>query len=165
METSIFNTVKFHTQAKQWDSVNKYFIDKRLITFDKANLYNSYQSSGDIELLTKREQNHFGRDQERWHQQALLDVNEKEYSFNEFRDLVEDRNQALFTKNWNLSEYRSNYYIDKVLNPTSINLNKNWWEQEVFRDKYLVIRLFFTTFVNTKLVTNFNVTDKNYTEK
>jgi len=164
LETSIFNTIKFHTQAQQWDPVNKYFIDKRNITFDKANLYNSYQSSGDIALLAKREQNHLGRDQEVWHQQALLDINEKEYSFNEFRDLVENRDIPLFTKDWAVSNYRNNYYIDKVLNSTSINLNKNWWEQEVFRDKYLVIRLFFTTFVNTKLITNFNVTEKNYTE-
>jgi len=165
IESSIHNAVRFHTQAQQWDPINKYFIDKRLITFDKANLYNSYQSSGDIDLLTKRVQNHLGRDQESWHQQALLDINEKEYSFNEFRDLVENRDIPLFTKNWEEPSFQDKYYIDKVINPTSINLNKNWWEQEVFRDKYLLIRLFFTTFVNTKLITNFNITDKNYTER
>lgn len=165
IETTINDSIQFHTQAKQWDPVNKQFIDKRLITFDKAIVYNDYQTSGVIDLLVKRDQIHLQRDQERWHQQALLDVNEKTYSFNEFRDLVVDRDVPLFTKDWSLNDYRDEYFIDKVINPSAINLNKDWWEQEVFRDKYLTLRLFFTTFEEIKLVTNFNRTSRAYTER
>lgn len=163
LNTDIYNSIEFITKAKQWDNTNKYFIDKRLITFDKAIIYNNYQNSGLINLLTKREQTSFNRDVESWHQQALLDVNERTYSFNEFRDLIGDYNVPMFTKNWSNNEYKTNYYIDKVINPSAINLNKNWWEQDIFRGKHLTLRLFFSILANIKLTTQFNLFEKKTT--
>ena len=51
----------------------------------------------------------------------------------------------------------SNSYIDKVLNETTLDFNKDWYELESFRDKYLVVRLIFDKFANKKIITNFSV--------
>ena len=48
-------------------------------------------------------------------------------------------------------------YIDKVLNETTLDFNKDWYELESFRDKYLVVRLIFDKFANKKIITNFSV--------
>lgn len=165
LQTSLYNSISFITKARQWDSVNKYFVDKRLVTYNKAIIYNNYQNSGLINLLTKREQTSFDRDQESWHQQALLDVNERTYSFNEFRDLVGDYDVPMFTKDWSNSDYRNDYFTDKIINPSSINLNKDWWEQDIFRGKHLVLRLFFSILQNVKLTTQFHLFDKGTTQR
>jgi hypothetical protein len=59
----------------------------------------------------------------------------------------------MFTKDW--SAISSQYPIDKVINPAAINVNKDWYDQENFRDKYLVMRLRFTNFEDVELTTNF----------
>jgi hypothetical protein len=59
----------------------------------------------------------------------------------------------MFTKDW--SAISSQYPIDKVINPAVINVNKDWYDQENFRDKYLVMRLRFTNFEDVELTTNF----------
>ena len=165
IQTDMYNSISFITKAKQWDATNKYFVDKRLVTYDKAIVYNNYQCSGLINLLTKRDQTSFNRDQESWDQQALLDVNERTYSFNEFRDLVGDYDVPMFTKDWSNTDYQGDYYIDKIINPSSINLNKNWWEQDVFRGKHLTLRLFFSILDNVKLTTQFQLFEKGTTHR
>ena len=45
----------------------------------------------------------------------------------------------------------------KVLNEATLNFNKDWYELESFRDKYLVVRLIFDKFANKKIITNFSV--------
>jgi hypothetical protein len=59
----------------------------------------------------------------------------------------------MFTKEW--QAILSEYPIDKVVNPPVIDINKDWYDQESFRDKYLIIRLRFTNFDNVELTTNF----------
>jgi len=39
----------------------------------------------------------------------------------------------------------------------SMDINKDWFELENFRDKYLGIRLIFDKFADKKLITNFSV--------
>ena len=45
---------------------------------------------------------------------------------------------------------QADYYIDKVLNTTSMNYDKKWTELESFRDKYLVVRLIFDNFAQNR---------------
>jgi hypothetical protein len=52
-----------------------------------------------------------------------------------------------------------------VLNTSVINLNKDWYTQELFRDRYLQLRLFFTIFDNIKLITNYTFVKNSYTER
>ena len=40
---------------------------------------------------------------------------------------------------------------------STLNFNKDWYELESFRDKYLVVRLIFDKFANKKIITNFSV--------
>jgi hypothetical protein len=64
-----------------------------------------------------------------------------------------------------LSSVQSNYYIDKVVNPTAINYNKSWSELESFRDKFLVVRLIFDNFADTRLIFNFSALQKEQSER
>ena len=56
-----------------------------------------------------------------------------------------------------ISSLQDNYYIDKVLNEQTLDINKDWSQLESFRDKYLGIRLIFDNFANKKLITNFSI--------
>jgi hypothetical protein len=57
--------------------------------------------------------------------------------------------ESLFSKDWTNVDY-TNYFttpglgfIDKIINPNIIDLNKNGYKQQRFTDKYLGVRLFF----------------------
>ena len=74
---------------------------------------------------------------------------------NNFRDIRVDYTKPIWISNKTLMN--SNSYIDKVLNETTLDFNKDWYELESFRDKYLVVRLIFDKFANKKIITNFSV--------
>jgi hypothetical protein len=65
----------------------------------------------------------------------------------------------------NISSLQSNYYIDKVVNPSAIDYNKDWSQLESFRDKFLVVRLIFDNFADTRLIFNFSALDKRQSER
>jgi hypothetical protein len=151
----IYDHLQFNTVASQFDTVKKEYVDKRFITFDKAYFYNSHQNSGMLNLVTKKKSEFFTRQFRNISGEAIIDVNEKTYSINGFKDLISDNNVSMFSTHWD--DVQNQYYIDKVINTSSINLQKNWYEREVFRDRYLISRLFFSIFVNTKLTTNLSM--------
>ena len=143
--TKITDAIKFYTEAFRYDENNNEMVSTNLITFNKAVLYNSRQCSGLLELRVKDQ--HLTND---YLQQQVsdtrntiqLDRNEKDWSFNSFRDIRTDYNQAIWSKNTNtIGEY-----IDKTLNTKSINVNKPWTDLEPFRDKYLIVRFIFDNF-------------------
>jgi hypothetical protein len=155
LDSIIFDHIAFNTNAKQWDSVNKQYIDKRFITFDKALFYNSYQSSGILDLITKKESTFWTRQFQNVQSQAMIDVNEKVYSINGFKDIVVDYDEPLFTNEWD--KVASEYYIDKIPNSSAIDLGKIWYEKGPMRDRYLISRLYFTIFDNVRLTTNMSL--------
>jgi hypothetical protein len=115
--------------------------------FDKAIIYNSYQSSGELPISIRT--NSFAP--------ALSDSliatrAERNWRLSDFRDNIIDYNQPLFSNSWqNISD---NYYIDKVVNPDVISSNKNPFEQGRFRDHYVGCRLFFQPEENVKMTTH-----------
>ena len=78
---------------------------------------------------------------------------------NDLRDIRVDYNTPIW--NYNPNSLVNEYYIDKILNTSTMNVNKDWTQLESFRDKYLVVRLIFDSFVNktsnVKLVTNYTI--------
>ena len=64
-----------------------------------------------------------------------------------------------------LIQFQSLYYIDKIVNPVAINNNLDWTQHESFRDKFLVVRLIFDTFVDTRLIFNFSALDKKQSQR
>lgn len=80
------------------------------------------------------------------------------WNINDLRDLVDNYSESFFTSSWNI--IKSSYPIDKVINPTVINVNKNWMDIESFRDKYLQLRLIFINFAandDIQLTTNYSM--------
>lgn len=105
--------------------------------FDSLLVYNEMQSSGEITLdninLTKKE---------------------KDWNINKFLDMSTDAaNKTLFTNDWTYK--KNNYYIDKVINPSSIDVNKPWYKRGKFRDKYLIARFTYKNLEMKKIILNF----------
>jgi hypothetical protein len=77
----------------------------------------------------------------------------RDWHINGFRDYVDDYDNTLFSSDW--EDTKTNYYIDKVVNPLSVNVAKNWQSIEKFKDKYIIFRLKFDNFDNVNLITNY----------
>lgn len=161
----IFENMTLHTEAKIYDAVNDYFVNNRDRTFNKAILYNSRQCSGELTLFNK--DTGLGNPEDYLQNQVRnfsnlnipIDNNEGIWTFNGFRDIVTDLSQPLFIKN--IDSLQPTYYIDKILNDVVLDENKDWTQQESFRDKYLVVRLIFDNFTDTRLITNYSIESEN----
>ena len=157
--TDIYDSVNFVTEASQYDTTTDSWKDEELITFDTATLYNDYQLSHDISLVPKKVNigNAMVNTIANTPNSILISRNERTWSFNNFRDRVSDKTTSLFTKKWiSIQTVLSQYgYIDKLPNPQVTSNTVNWDKQQRFRDKYLIVRFNFSTFVNYRLITNY----------
>jgi hypothetical protein len=84
------------------------------------------------------------------------------WKINRLRDLTVNRlnlNEPKFTKDWSELTYQNEYdngfgYIDKVINPSIIDINKDVYQIERLTDKYLGVRLFFKPLNDYKITLN-----------
>ena len=160
ISTRIWNYLLLQTEAKSYDYDLKQYNDERDITFNKAILYNTRQCSGEMDLIVKDLE--LGGENYMLNQiintnsnQSVIDRKERDWFINDFRDIRIDYSKPIW--NSNPSSLQSEYYIDKILNTSTLDINKDWTQLESFRDKYLVVRLIFDKFANKKLITNFSV--------
>jgi hypothetical protein len=162
----VWDNVLFQSEAKVFNPDVQDYYDVKDVTFNKAILYNTHQISGLLNLVPKANGNsNYLLDQTK---NSLigdtpLDRNERDWTFNSFRDLRDDYTVPMFMKEASLLQ--SNYYIDKIINPAAIDYNKDWTQLESFRDKFLVVRLIFDTFADKKLIFNFSALDKKISER
>lgn len=155
--TRLWEDITLETYARTWDATNKDYYDVRWKTFNYITLYNSRQTTGELEMIVKDTQ----ADPEDYYEQQttnsntsiVIDRKERDWHINDFRDIRIDYTTPMFTKDW--TAISTIYPIDKVINPTSIDIDKDWFNQESFRDKYLIIRLRFINFEQVELTTNF----------
>lgn len=131
MTVKVFDSLQFDIISEDKNGRNTYKF------FDSLVAYNDHQSTGLVELnntnLTRKET--------KWMYNYLLD-NSKEQSSNK-----------LFTNEWD--KIRPNYYIDKVVNESEIDLNKPWNKKHRLRDKFLNLRLMKNNTENNKFYINF----------
>lgn len=159
LSTKIWEHLALITEAKKFNTDFNESVDERFITFNKGLFYNSRQSSGVLNLLIK-DVNKSGEDYLLNQVQGLegdsiiIDRNERDWTVNDLRDNRVDYTTPLFTSK--LQDLQEDYYIDKVVNEATIDYNKDWTQLESFRDKYLVVRLYFDTFEDVKLLMNFS---------
>ena len=156
--TKTWENIIFQTEAKQFDEISEEFVDKRFVTFNKILLYNTRQISGILNMIVKdlkstenlylieQVKNEVGN--------IIIDRNERDWSVNEIRDVRVDLDTPMFKKDF--SSLQNDYFIDKIVNQNSINFNKDWFEMELFRDKFLVIRFIFDNNSTTKLIANYS---------
>lgn len=158
LQNTTTEDVSFHSIIYQYDEETKeyYQIDNRF--FNKMIAYNGKQCTGLINLKIKdnSEEDFFKSSfSDLDFNDANISCKENIWRINEFRDSRVIYNKPIFIKD--LESKQSNYFIDKILNETTIDTNKEWSEKQMLRDKYLIVRLIFDNFVDTKIVTNFSV--------
>lgn len=157
--TTTFEDLSLETEARIYDPIGKEYIDARFITFNKITISNTRQTTGELEMLVKDTQ----ANPQNWYAQQLVNAantilitrRERDWNINEFRDYVDRYDKSLFSSDWAL--IRGQYPIDKVINGDVVNYNKSWHELEIFRDKYIIIRLKFDNFSNVNLTMNYTL--------
>ena len=177
LKTELWDNITFYTEGHRYytDTVEGTIVtgnyEDKYATFTNVILYNSKQCSGLLNLISKdnMEGDYFTAYNVEMGNplNAFLDKNEQDWSLNNFRDLVDTTNIPLWVDNkilndrW-MTQNSMNGYIDKSLHPGVISTAKSWFNQEPFRDKYLVQRFILNSVdcTDLKLVTNFILNQK-----
>lgn len=158
--TKVWDYIRFQTEAKTYIPSRKEYLDKKDITFNKLMVYNTRQCSGILDLIVKDTEaptDDYLLNQTTYTPgEVIIDRNERDWTVNDLRDIVISSAFTMFTKN--LSSLQSEYYIDKIINGSSMDFNKDWTQMESFRDKFLVVRFIFDNFDNVQLITNYSLT-------
>jgi hypothetical protein len=134
--TKSINTLNYISNVDEYDSVNKEWVDKDLITYDRLNIYTNKQSTGLQPITVKTSP--FASVTTTG---VLASKVESDWKISNIRDYVIDRTINPFTRNW--TNLQTDYFIDKVINPLAVSSNKSVFELEDIRDKYCNIRLYF----------------------
>jgi hypothetical protein len=144
-QEKIFESVQFISNVYNYSLTDNRFINLENITFDRFEISNNSQSSNTRDLIVK-----VGAYDKLslLPTETLVDRTDNYWRFNTFRDMAFNRTtETLYTTNWiYLNSYFDSLgqgYVDAVVNPLSINLNKPYYEQARFRDKVAFLRLFF----------------------
>ena len=155
--TRLWNDISLQTIARKYDSTEKEYLEERDITFEFITLYNTRQISGELQLIVKdlqsNPEDYYENQTTNSNTSIVIDRKERDWYINDFRDMRDDYTQPMFTRQW--FDIQSVFPIDKVVNTAVIDINKDWYYQESFRDKYLIIRLRFSNFDDIQLTTNF----------
>ena len=167
--TRMWEYLQFIVDSQVFDSSSEDYIDIDSEFFDKIILYNSKQCSGELDVkikkniidsdyfITQLNENNKG--------EIVVDRIERNWFINNLRDRRVDYSKPIFKKD--LVSLQDKYFIDKIIDLTTIDLDKSWLELENFRDKYLQIRLIFSNFAsetntakNVKLLMNFIIEEE-----
>lgn len=159
LQDYITEDITIQTKARKWDTTRRQYNDERFITFNKITVYNNSQCSGEQEMVIKDT----APNPQNWYQQQvnnaagkiLITRKERNWNINELRDYVVDYSQPFFTTAWDA--IKSQYFIDKIADNSVISFFKPWNELQIFRDKYIVVRLKFDTFDNVNLIMNYSL--------
>lgn len=158
--TKIWNHLQFNTEALVYDKELDIYHEDKYSTFQNAILYNTRQSSGLLIMVPKDKEldKEYIEKQVKEASFVYIDKHEGDWYLNDFRDLQKDPKISSWNKDTNIIQTEE--FIDKALNTVNIDLNKDWTQQEKFRDKYLIIRLEFNNFVDNKdvkLISKLNI--------
>lgn len=147
--TKIFDHIKILTTAYKYNSDLNSYVEERFKTFNKAIIYNTRQCTNILNLkvkdLSDEQEYLLEQIQDLNNNTFIIDRNEKDWSLNDIRDMVTDYSLPMFNE--------QNY--DKIINEKAFEGEKDWYDLESLRDKYLVVRLIFDNFADVKLVLNF----------
>jgi len=127
----------------------------RDITFNGVVIYNDEQCTGDQNLIVKNKADVDFYLNQITNTSGIITVSKNEgyWTFNDFRDYRDDYSDSIFDSSW--SAIQTDYYIDKIVKSSGINLLKNWWELQQFRSNFAVIRLKFEGNNDVQLTTQY----------
>lgn len=124
--------------------------------FDQVVIYNSWQSSGLLEINKKSSFLTIANGK------ANAIKREQDWALNEFRDMVISNDEPLFIED--RDQINEEFYIDKIPNPAATSKLKTWSEQEDFRDKYLMVRLYLTGLPEVQFIFRSIINSENISE-
>jgi len=153
---SMFEDITIRTRAASYHSVNKQFLEKRFVTFNKITIYNDRQCSGELHLDVKQlktPQNYYSQQTTRTAGAIIIDKVKENWNINGFRDYVVDYDEAIFSSDW--TTISKVYPIDKVVNGAVTSYSKDWRQLETFKGRYIIFRLKFDNFDNVNLITDY----------
>jgi hypothetical protein len=155
-ETKIWPNIKLDIESRKYDTVEDEYYDNQYGFFNRIVIYNARQCSG--ELLVKVINTPISTGD--FFDNQILGISEGvtatkregNWMITGFRNFVTVNDKPLFSKEW--SKIKDSFPIDKVVNSTVVSPTKDWNELEMFRDKYLIVRLIDTnTPSNKQLIT------------
>src|SRR5690606_21361507 len=137
--TRIWNHIRLITEAKKYDPDMDSYYEQRYVTFDQMVAYNSRQTTGLLNLMVKEDlkdpQNYLSEQIINTNNNVIvIDRKETDWLINDLRDIRINYESPIW--NYNLDNRQNNYFIDKVLNESSLDIDKSWTDLESFRDKY-----------------------------
>lgn len=158
IQTKIWNHIRLNTKATRYTSEYSEGYEERLITFNKAVLYNSTQCSGLLTLKVKEDMADsvdFMSQQIQNDSNSIIEKKEEDWYFNDFRNIRINNNSPIWKDE--VENEGLDYKVDKVLNLNSLDEDKYWAEMENFRGKYLIVRLIFDRFADVELSLDYSV--------
>lgn len=154
--TKTHDSMSFVCDVELFDTTTNQWFNSDEIFFDQVNLYNAKQNSGLLDILIKTDATPFLTTQLGVGQTIAERVERTWQMSNNFRDRVIDYTVPYFSAAWD--DINTNYFIDKVVNSTAVDVNKSDFEAERMRDKWLGCRLFFNPTENAKITTDLILT-------
>lgn len=154
-----FDSIEYTSNVWSKSTVDDRDIEIPFTTFDRFFVYNNNQLSNlkeiDVSNLIPYANTLYDITKATAHKWRNI------WKINRLRDLTVDRltlNEPKFTKDWSELTYQNEYdngfgYIDKVINPSIIDINKDVYQIERLTDKYLGVRLFFNPPLNDYKIT------------
>ena len=153
INVNTYDSLKYYGDVSYYDTATENYVDDRYSTFNRAWLYNSYQTTGELSLEVKDETilDMMPTAVNQQTQVSLLKRKDRSWNLNHFRDIAIDRTQAtvpsLFTNAW--TSLSPTPYLDRVINPLAIDDAKAWYTNQPLKDRYLQVRLFFDNLAGT----------------
>lgn len=124
--------------------------------FDEAIIYNSWQSTGLRKINVKSS---FLTEKQGFIN-AVRRLND--WYINEFRDMIISNDEAIFYENRSLLPAEG--YVDKLPNPNATSELKPFWERELFKDRWLGVRLSVTGKREVQFIVRSVINTENITE-
>ena len=155
-----FDSIEYTSSVWSKETTDNQFIEIPFSTFDSMYVYNNNQISNKKTISISNNDPYanvrYSVTEATAHKWRNI------WRINRLRDQSVGRlnlTQPKFTQDWSQSTYQSQFnngygYIDKVINPSIIDTDKNVYQIERLTDKYLGVRLFYNPTQDYKITFN-----------
>ena len=165
LQTKISNTLSYISNVQEYSPLMRQWLDIKNDTFNKGTFYNDSQSTGELDIAVKNNNDPFASVLGTFDPGMIYsERTESNWNISNIRDMVDQTTpeQPIFTSAWN--SIKNSYYTDKVPNSAVMGyLTKSQFEMEPLRDNYMVARLSYKNALNDRriitryLSTNYNI--------
>jgi hypothetical protein len=145
--TETFDGIEFISRAKE--KQGEQWNNREDVSFNKVLAFNDNQITLDHDLTIQNLDDIY----ETVDGVSLNSLTESTWRINDLVNYRTDHSQSIFSNQW--QDIQDKYFIDKVVNPNAVDVNKDVYELDRLRDKYLGLRLTYEPVDNNiKLTTS-----------